>query len=146
MKIHKTALLRFKLVYRKSNSTCRLVRVINQGCALRKIEGSLVLWNCKIQGAQHMNGMKNLRFSSRLREKVRCQGPRALLEHSPVNAELKDCSSVLWTKVDKLKFVVCNEMFGNLSVCYLSTRYTFSKISTLQFFFSWGLHVGYWKV
>ena len=25
-----------------------------QGCSLRKIEGSPVLWTCKIQGAQHM--------------------------------------------------------------------------------------------
>ena len=27
--------------------------------------------------------MKNLRFSSCLREKVRCQGPPGVLEHSP---------------------------------------------------------------
>ena len=46
-----------------------------QGCALRKIEGSPVLWNCKIQGAQHMICMKTLRFSSRPRAKVRRQGP-----------------------------------------------------------------------
>ena len=46
----------------------------NQGCALRKIEGSPVLWACKIQGAQHMICMKKLWFSSRPRTKVRCQG------------------------------------------------------------------------
>ena len=46
-----------------------------QGCALRKIEGSPVLWNCKIYGAQHMICMKNLRFSCRPRSKVRRQGP-----------------------------------------------------------------------
>ena len=47
----------------------------SQGCSLRKIEGSPVLWNCKIQGAQHVICMKNLRFSSRPRAKVRRQGP-----------------------------------------------------------------------
>ena len=46
-----------------------------EGCALRKIEGSPVLWNCKIKGAQHMICMKKLRFSSHPRAKVRCQGP-----------------------------------------------------------------------
>ena len=46
-----------------------------QGCALRKIEGSPVLLNCKIQGAHHMICLKNLRFSSRPRAKVRRQGP-----------------------------------------------------------------------
>ena len=46
-----------------------------QGCALRKIEGSPVLWTCKIQGALHMICMKNLRFSSRPGAKVRRQGP-----------------------------------------------------------------------
>ena len=40
-----------------------------QGCALRKIGGS------QIQGAQHMISMKKLRFSSRLRTKVRRQEP-----------------------------------------------------------------------
>ena len=49
--------------------------VYKQGCALRKFEGSPVLWNCKIQGAQHMICMKNQRFSSRPREEVRRQGP-----------------------------------------------------------------------
>ena len=49
--------------------------VANQGCALRKTEGSPVLRNCKTQGAQHMICMKNLSFSSRPRAKVRCQGP-----------------------------------------------------------------------
>ena len=46
-----------------------------QGCTLRKIEGSPELWNCKIQGAQHMICVKNLRFSSCPRAKVRRQGP-----------------------------------------------------------------------
>ena len=57
----------------------------NQGCALRKIEGSPVLWACKIQGAQHMICMKKLWFSSHPRTKVRFQGPPwALLEHTPM--------------------------------------------------------------
>ena len=50
-------------------------RLGRQGCALRKIQLSPVLWNCKIWGAQHMICMKNLRFSSRPRSKVRRQGP-----------------------------------------------------------------------
>ena len=54
-----------------------------QGCALRKIEGSPVLWTCKIQGAQHMICMKNLRFSSRPRAKVRCQGPPGFARAQP---------------------------------------------------------------
>ena len=52
-----------------------LQRMVKQGCALLKIEGSPVLWTCKIQGAQHMICMKNLRFSSRPRAKVRRQEP-----------------------------------------------------------------------
>lgn len=46
----------------------------NQGCTLREIEGSPVLWTCKIQSAQHMIYMKNLRFSSHPRAKFRHQG------------------------------------------------------------------------
>ena len=37
-----------------------------QCCALRKIEGTPVLWIHKIQGAQHMICLKKLRFSSKL--------------------------------------------------------------------------------
>ena len=44
-----------------------------QGCALRKIEGSPVLWSCEIQGAQHRICMKKLRFSSCPWAKVRHQ-------------------------------------------------------------------------
>ena len=58
-----------------------------QGCALRKIEGSPVLWNCKIWGAQHMIGMRNLRFSSRPREKVRRQGPPGSARAQPWNQQ-----------------------------------------------------------
>ena len=44
-----------------------------QGCVLRrKIEGSPVLVNCKIWGAQHMICMKKLRFPSPSKAKVRC--------------------------------------------------------------------------
>ena len=52
----------------------------SQGWALRKIQGSQVLWTCKTLW-KLMISMKKLRFSSRPREKVRCQGP----EHSPVD-------------------------------------------------------------
>ena len=53
-----------------------------QGCAQRKIEGSPVLWTCKIQCAQHMISMKKLRFSSRREQKLGAEGHRTLLEHS----------------------------------------------------------------
>ena len=43
-----------------------------QGSVLRKIEGSLVLINCKIWGTQHMICMKKLRLPSPLKAKVRC--------------------------------------------------------------------------
>ena len=39
------------------------------------MKGTAVLWNCKIQGSQHMICLKNLRFSSCLRAKVRQQVP-----------------------------------------------------------------------
>ena len=42
-----------------------------QGCALRKIEGSPVLWTCEIQCAQHMISVEKQRFSSHPRTKVR---------------------------------------------------------------------------
>ena len=45
--------------------TCRP----SQGCTLKKIEGSPVLWTCEIQCAQHMISMKKLRFSSHPRTK-----------------------------------------------------------------------------
>ena len=37
---------------------------IYQGCALREIEGSPVLWTCEIHCAQHIISMKKQRFSS----------------------------------------------------------------------------------
>ena len=44
-----------------------------QGCVLRKIEGSPVLINCKIWGAQHIICMqKLLRLPSPPKAKVRC--------------------------------------------------------------------------
>ena len=46
-----------------------------QGCAVRKIEESPVLWNCKIKGGQHMTCMKKLIFSCRARGKVGRQEP-----------------------------------------------------------------------
>ena len=47
-----------------------------QGCVVRKIEGSQVLWACEIQGTQHMICMQKLRFCSHRRGKVR-QEPQA---------------------------------------------------------------------
>lgn len=46
-----------------------------QGCALRQLERSLVLWACEIQGTQHRVSMKKPRFVRHQRAKVRCQGP-----------------------------------------------------------------------
>ena len=54
-----------------------------QGRALRKTEGSPLLWTCEIQCAQHMIFLKKLSFSSRPRATGRRQGPlRVLLEHA----------------------------------------------------------------
>ena len=47
----------------------------HQGYALRKIEGSPVLWSCEIQYAQHVISMKKQRFSSRPKTKVIRHGP-----------------------------------------------------------------------
>ena len=49
--------------------------IIDQGCALRKIKGSLVLLICETLGAQHVICMKKLRFSSHLRANIGHQEP-----------------------------------------------------------------------
>ena len=65
--------LDFAVIY---NDKAPLLTCISvQGCGLTKIEGSPVLWTCKIQGAQHMICTKNLRFSSCPGAKVGRQGP-----------------------------------------------------------------------
>ena len=48
---------------------------MGQGCATKKIEASPVMWSCKTQGARHIISMKNMRFSSHPRAKVRQQRP-----------------------------------------------------------------------
>ena len=55
-----------------------------QGCALRKIEGSPVLWTCEIQCAQHMISMKKQRFSSRPRTTLRRHGPQGSTRAQPL--------------------------------------------------------------
>ena len=69
----------------------------NQGCALRKTEGSPVLWACKIQGVQHMICMKKLWFSSRPRTKVRHQGPLGSARAHPYGGE----KILAWSKPDE---------------------------------------------
>ena len=58
----------------KANTAINIVSlflIILQGCtALRKIEGSPVLWTCEIQGTQHKMSMKKLRFSSSRQQKL----------------------------------------------------------------------------
>ena len=55
-----------------------------QDCALKKIEGSPVLWPFEIQGAQHMISMRKFRFSNSCPGgKVKHHmGHKVLLEHS----------------------------------------------------------------
>ena len=63
--------------HHNSKPECQLQDIDHQkiqGCTLRKIEGSPVLWTCKIQCAQHMISMKKLRLSSCPRTKVRRHG------------------------------------------------------------------------
>ena len=69
----------------------------NQGCALRKIEGSPVLWACKIQGAQHMICMKKLWFSSHPRMEVRLQGPPGSARAHPYGGE----KILEWSKLNE---------------------------------------------
>ena len=58
-----------------------------QGCALRKIEGSPVLWTCEIQGAQHIISIEKSNILWSPRSKIRCQGlPDTASPHSPVFA------------------------------------------------------------
>ena len=54
-----------------------------QGYALRKIEGSPVLWTCEIQCAQLMISMKKQTFSSLPRTKVRRHGPPGSVRAQP---------------------------------------------------------------
>ena len=68
----------------------------SQGCALRKIQGNPLLWNCEILGAQHMICMKKVRFSIRSRAKVRCQGP-------PGSAKAQPCKFFLVYQLTKTK-------------------------------------------
>ena len=68
----------------------------SQGCALRKIEGNPLLWNCKILGVQYMICMKKVRFSNRSRAKVRCQGP-------PGSAKARPCMFFLVYQLTKTK-------------------------------------------
>ena len=42
----------------KSSVAQRQNHALRQGCALRKIDGNPVLWNCEIQGTQRMICMK----------------------------------------------------------------------------------------
>ena len=51
-----------------------------QGCALRKIEGSPGLWTSEMQGAQHMISMKK---QGAREQKLGATGHQALLEYSP---------------------------------------------------------------
>ena len=91
-------LSRNKCLFKKDMSyycDIHAIKYENQGCALSKIEGSPALWTCKIQGAQHMICMKNLRFSSCPRAKVRHQGPTLKTNYSSAY-ELKKVG-LLWT-------------------------------------------------
>ena len=63
--------LTFCLVVTGLQSVVHLL-VSQQGCALRKIEESPVLWTCGIQGAQHMISIKKVSFSGCLRGKACC--------------------------------------------------------------------------
>ena len=50
-----------------------------QGCALRKIEGSPVLWTCEILGAQHIISIEKVTFSSCPGANLVAKGYRTLL-------------------------------------------------------------------
>ena len=50
-----------------------------QGCALRKIVGSPVLWTCEILGAQHIISIEKVTFSSRPGANLVAKGYRTLL-------------------------------------------------------------------
>ena len=53
------------------------------GFGLRKIEGSTVLWNCKLRGAQHIIVKKIYDFRVAQEQKLGTRGHWALLELSP---------------------------------------------------------------
>ena len=78
------------------------------------MKGAPVLWNCKFQGSQHMICMKNLRFSSRLRAKVRhhwCH--QALPKHSPANNSFLTLQHFWATDVNrKWTFCIIGQWFG----------------------------------
>ena len=55
-----------------------------QGCAIRKIEGTPVLCTCKIQDAQHVICMKNMRFSQSPKSKSQAPGATGLCQSTAV--------------------------------------------------------------
>ena len=72
---------------------------IIKACALRKIEENTVLLTCAIQGAQHINSMRNLRFSSCLGAKFRHQGPLGTCQSTALPILLYDTYNPLYVKV-----------------------------------------------
>ena len=65
--------------------------ITNQGCALRNIVGSPVLWTCEKQGAKHQICMGKLRFPSCSRSKAMVWGPltgRCSVEHQQWNLDI----------------------------------------------------------
>ena len=77
------------LTSRNQKRALRKSTQVQQGCALRKIEGSPVLCTCEIQCAQHMISMKKLRFSSPPRTKVRCHGPPGSVRPQPCTSQTR---------------------------------------------------------
>ena len=106
-------------LWRISSATTTEKQVIEkskaaQGCALRKIEGSPVLGTCKIQGAQHMICMKNLRFSSRPRAKVWRKGPTGSAKAQPCFLQYMNCK---WIQ----KWICNPQILGETPVLTTST-------------------------
>ena len=81
-----------------SVSTCSVIWPY-EGCALRKIEENTVLLTCAIQGAQHINSMGKLRFSSCLGAKVRHQRPLGTCQSTALHILLYDTYDPLYVKV-----------------------------------------------
>lgn len=72
---------------------------LSRPCCKKNIEENTVLLTCAIQGAQHINSMRKLRFSSCLGAKFRHQGPLATCQSTALHILLYDTYNPLYVKV-----------------------------------------------
>ena len=102
--------------------------IMTQGCVLRKIGGSPVLWTCEIQGTQHLICTKIVRFSI---------SPRAKVRHhrSPGSARVQPCGNNEISLLSDAPF--------SLTFCWQIERWELHQEPTVMkmFFYIWWAHM-----